>query len=72
MTDEFYREYLINLVEDVLQSGELHQGEVVSVDPGFPLVAAGPITEAHLVLNFQRGLNSQPGHLCSLQSQGSD
>ena len=61
MTDEFYREYLINLVQDVLQlqSRDLHQAQVVSVDPGFSLAAAGPITEAHLVINFQRGLNSQ-------------
>ena len=59
MTDEFYREYLINLVQDVLQSRDLHQAQVVSVDPGFSLAAAGPITEAHLVSNFQRGLNSQ-------------
>ena len=62
MSEECYRAYLINLVEDVLQPCDLSQVEVVSVDPGFSLVTAGPVTEAQIVLNFQRALNSQSGH----------
>ena len=65
MCDEFYRAYLINLVEDVLQARDSDQGEVVSVDPLFSLVAARPVPQAELVLNLQRGLNSQAGHLLS-------
>ena len=65
MSEERYRAYLINLVQDVLQPCDLHQVEVVSVDPGFPLVTARPVTEAQIVLNFQRALNSQSGHFNS-------
>ena len=70
--DEFYRAYLINRVEDLLQAWQPHQGQVVSVDPGFPLATAGPVTEAQPVLNSQRALDCQSGHLHSLNLSQSE